>query len=374
MRDVIVGNASTIWIREYIRNIHLPLGNEVTVVTLDDVPADVAAEYRERGVRVVEIKGSGRVGKLIKMAGLMRFFKNSRNMKNVDCIEIHYPPHSAQSGVLAKLIGGLEAKKIITFWGSDILRINESDAANLEKLVEVCDTLNIGTAEMRRKFREFYGNRYDDRFADAKFGSLAYTCIGDLKGPDAKTECKRRLGLDENRTVVAVGYNAKKGQQHLQALEALGRLEPEYKSRIQLMIHLDNIADKEYVDAVEAAAESTGIGTVFIKGMLSLEEISVLRLATDIFLHSQLSDALSGSIRECIYAESVLINPDWIKYQEYDDIGVEYIKYSSFGDITDCIVKVLTGEISIDTNKNAELVYSMYSWEAVRKNWEELFN
>ena len=374
MRDVIVGNASTIWIREYIRNIHLPLGNEITVVTLDDVPAEIVSEYKECGVRLVEVRGSGRIGKLSKMAGLIRFFKKRQNVAAVDCIEIHYPPHSAQSSLLAKLIRGVEAKKIITFWGSDILRINENDSVKLEKLVAEADKINIATVEMRRKFKAFYGDKYDWKFADAKFGSLAYTCIKELKTEYTKAECKRKIGLDEKLITVAVGYNAKKSHQHLKALEALSGLCPESKSRIQLMIHLDNVADTEYVKSIENAAEQSGIRTVFIKGMLKLEDVAVLRAATDIFLHTQISDALSGSIRECIYAESILINPSWIKYREYDEAGVEYVEFSEFDEIPDIIENILTGKITVDTNRNAELVYGLYSWDAVRKDWEELFN
>lgn len=118
----------------------------------------------------------------------------------------------------------------------------------------------------------------------------------------------------------------------------------------------------------------SGIDYVIVDQMLPLESIGKLRVATDIFVHAQTTDALSGTIRECIFSEAILINPIWIRYQEYEKLGVDYIEYEQFDLLPEIIDDYLDGKYHIDTKRNAKLVSSVYSWDAVREDWLKVIN
>ena len=105
-----------------------------------------------------------------------------------------------------------------------------------------------------------------------------------------------------------------------------------------------------------------------------MNEIAVLRRATDIFIQAQITDALSGTIREVLYSGTILINPSWIKYREFDKIGIEYLQYDNIDDIADIVVRVLDGTYTVDTKKNKEKIYNSFSWKAVIDKWQRIYN
>ena len=113
---------------------------------------------------------------------------------------------------------------------------------------------------------------------------------------------------------------------------------------------------------------------ILLKEMMPLEDVAKLRSATDIMIHGQTTDALSGSIREAVFAGAVLINPEWIKYREFERLGIEYIEYSSFDELSDVLEKIINKEIVINTEKNAELMFSEYSRDSVYEDWMRIFN
>ena len=91
-------------------------------------------------------------------------------------------------------------------------------------------------------------------------------------------------------------------------------------------------------------------------------------------IRDRTTDALSGTIRECIFSEAILINPIWIRYQEYEKLGVDYIEYEQFDLLPEIIDDYLDGKYHIDTKRNAKLVSSVYSWDAVREDWLKVIN
>ena len=132
--------------------------------------------------------------------------------------------------------------------------------------------------------------------------------------------------------------------------------------------------NEAYYKELQCALENCGIEYLIIDKKLSLDEIAILRQATDIFIHAQITDAFSATVREVIYSNAILINPNWIHYDEFDAHGVEYLQYSEFCEITQIVENVLNGKISIDIERNAEIVYSHYSWDAVLKDWQRIYN
>ena len=129
-----------------------------------------------------------------------------------------------------------------------------------------------------------------------------------------------------------------------------------------------------YADEVKKAAEECGISFIILEELYDLKNIAKLRVATDIIVHAQTTDALSGSIRECLYAGGVLLNPSWISYEEFDRLGIEYVKYDDFDEIASYIEKLIIGDIGMDIGHNIEALGEAFSWDAVKKDWMMIFN
>ena len=129
-----------------------------------------------------------------------------------------------------------------------------------------------------------------------------------------------------------------------------------------------------YMDELRAALTASGISYIIMDEMISLEQIAKLRCAMDIFIHAQVTDALSSTIREYIYAGTDLINPVWIRYDEFDRLGIEYCRYDDFDMLEECLKKLIDGEIRIDSERNSEIIYRNYSWDTVRNEWMDIYS
>lgn len=376
LRVLIIGNASSVWLKEYVRNIHAPEGNRLCITAVEDLPAGYEQAYAESGAKIVSLgkKRGGLLSSAWKGVKLALFCLANRN--SFDFVELHSLTYGRLTSLgMLLAVRLLRAKKIACFWGSDLLAINASAARALEPIVAECDYLNVPTEAMVEAFCGYYGTKYDDKRVVVKFGSLAYSEIEKLKASQPeKASHKAGFGLDEHRVTVAVGYNGQERQQHIPALASLAALPEECKDKIELLLHMSYGTDEEYLQRVRRAAEQSGISHVIITEAFELDKIAQMRMATDIFIHAQTSDALSGSIRECIYAETVLINPCWVPYPEYDAMGVEYFRYETFGELPGIVEDLLTGTAAVDVKKNAELVYNNYSWNAQRSSWQKVFH
>ena len=267
----------------------------------------------------------------------------------------------------------MDCKTITVFWGSDIQAISKKDARKMECILKQSSAINLSTEPMRKAFAALFPDYKAMPVYQANFGSPAFPFIDNVVHKYSRAECKEHFGLNPEKVCVAVGYNGKPSQQHIGAIRALAKLPVADKRRLQMLIHMGYGGQQDYIRQVEVEAEKSGIEYKIMPQMLAMDEIALLRRATDIMLHAQTNDALSGTVRECIYAEAVLINPTWITYTEFDEMGVSYVKYASFDDIAGCLHSVLIGKTVIDTEYNKRLVSTRFSWEAVRPAWLHMF-
>jgi len=371
----IIGNSNSIWTREYVRNIHADGKNKIFITAYDPLTEGSALDYKEMGVTVVNLFSKNRIlNKVSKTFKLAKFCLMDCKKYGIDYVDIQSPPHSIQATFLYYFLKNVKADIIIEFWGSDIMRVSSEGAKRMHPLFSIANYFNVSTKEIKDSFKAHYGDEFDLRFVAAKFGSLAFGEIKKLKAKDDKKMCKARFGLDENKLTVAIGHNGNIEQQHVAVLNELKTLREDLKEKIELMIHLGYGVPSGYAGEVKKAAVECGISHVILEELYDLKKIAKLRVATDVIIHAQTTDALSGTIRECLYAGGVLLNPSWISYEDFDRLGIEYLKYNNFSEITYYLEKWMNQEIQIDAKHNMKALEEFFSWDAVKKDWMMIFN
>lgn len=370
---LLIANAQSVWTTELIRNVHIPMGHAVSLLTFDRVSPETEEFYRRNGVRLYELGqqqgGSSKIGKAMR---LLSFAASHRH--RFELVVLHSPPHSAQARFLAIALHIMDCKTVTVFWGSDIQAITPADAKKMRGILRESVAVNLSTEAMFSSFQRLFPEFKNIPVFRAKFAILAFSAIDETSTRYSRQQCKEHFGLDPQKTCIALGYNGKESQQHIPALQAVAELPEEDKQHLQLLLHMGYGASPSYIHQVEAAAEAVGLPFRLLPDMLDLKEIALLRRATDIMLHAQTNDALSGSVRECLYAGATLVNPTWIPYVEFDELGVSYVKYSSFSELPACLHGILTGLVSVDVDLNRELMASHFSWESVYPAWMELFD
>lgn len=375
MNIFIIGNASSVWMREYIRAIHVKHDDTIYLTVYETLSDEYVKEYNKMGVQLVPlgIKG-GVTEKINKMVRLLGFVLRKSKREHFDIIEIQSPPHNFQAYIIALCLKLAKCKAFLMFWGSDILDITPKDAKRLEHIVKKCNVINKPGLNAYNAFVGHFGEKYAEKFThnSLRFGTLALPYINEIATEEDSVDCKRKLGLNPEKIAIAVGYNGKKRQQHLKVINELVLLSDDTKNKMQLVYHLVG-CDESYKKEIENESRRLGFEYKIIDEMLNFNQIAVLRNATDVFIHAQTTDGLSGTIRECLYSEVVVINPAWIPYEELKKIGVEYVEYNEFSELSELINKYIDGSLNVDIQKNKQAIHDNYSWEALYEEWIDVF-
>ena len=377
MNFFIIGNASSVWMKEYIKSIHIKNGHKVYLTVYERLNDEYSDEYNKMGVELVVIgKNNGKIEKIKKLVRLINFsIRHSKN-ERFDIIEIQSPPHNMQAYVISLCLKIMKSKVFLMFWGSDILDISKKEAYYLEKIVKQSDIINRPGVNAYSAFKTYFGNKYKKKFTpySLRFGTLALPYIEKISREMTVKESKCYLGLDHDKISVAIGYNGKNRQQHMKVIEAIKNIDIRYKNKIQLIFHMVGNNDYGYRKSIIDNCQKYGFEFIILDGVLDFEQIAVLRNATDIFIHAQTTDGLSGTIRECLYSGVKVINPEWIPYDELKKIDIDYIEYSNFDDLNNCLIECIDDPLLIDREKNKMLIFDNYSWVSISERWLDTFN
>lgn len=374
MKSLLITNINTIWTTEYISNILEKAEVEVYIVGFEPVEDEYKEYYKQHNVHVIDLYEKNTKGnKIVKMLQLYSQIKKSIGKEKFDFIDIQGVPNSIQAYLLIYIIRKFAKNCICTFLGSDLFRVNANK--RVDKLMSVATFIVLATKDMQENFKSKYGSVYDKKIVDCKFGTPSYADIGELKVSSSKKECKMFFRFPDDKIMIAIGYNGNYEQQHIKALEQINTMDEALKKKIHVVIHFGYGNDNQsYKESVLEMLNDKGYTYSFIDRAMGKKEIAHLRMATDIFIHAQTSDALSGSIREMIYAESILINPSWIEYSDFQKAGISYLQYDFFSEIPNLIINIINKKTVIDLKKNAELAYDRYSWESVSSQWMEIYD
>ena len=376
-KHFIIGNASSVWMKEYIKEVHIKNHDEIYLTVFDKSKLSFEREYADMGVKLVILgNNSSKFEKLKKTIRLILFALKHRNANKFDIIEIQSPPHNFQARVIAGIIKLMKTKTFIMFWGSDILAIPVKAVKKLEKVICEATLINRPGFQTYKTFVNYYGYKYESLFTkqSLRFGTLALPSIDKKWGELGKIGCKNKLGIDVGKTCIAIGYNGRERHQHIKVLEILNTLSEQVKSKIHLLFHFVGYEKESYKDTVKRILKQSSFSYTFIENQLNFDDIAILRLATDIFIHAQVTDGLSGSIRECLYSGVTVVNPYWIRYDELKKVGVEYIEYETFDQLQEIVYQCMQGNIKVDTSKNKKIIYENYAWGALSDDWIKAFD
>ncbi len=373
MKILIVGQTSSFWIKEYIKNTCDMNSDEVYLLYDLSYGKSVYEEYTNMGVNLIRTdKGLpviGKIPKLRTMVNLIHNIKRVTHNKKFDIIEFQAMPSIRVLKFFEKYIFKYGKKIIFMYWGSDLLEASEKDVKKSETALTKASYILFDSYNLKDRFKEYFGDKFDDKFVDLRLGTTIFDNLDNTIKKYTKEECKEHFGISPNLKVIAVGYNGRKRQQHLKALRQVAKLPKKELDEICILLHMGyGLKSKEYLDEIEKYAKENFPNYIVIDRFLDKDETSMLRYATDIMLHTQVSDAFAGSIKEILYAGALLINPSWIEYSECDKLNIKYYEFNEWNEISILILKALD-EDEKELLKNRKILYNNFSWEALKPKW-----
>lgn len=378
MKILIIGNANSFWIKEYTEYILSEGCNEIFIASKSVINKDFKDFYNKHNINILQTdRGTflfDRIPKLKTLVNMFRKVKKEAGNGMFDVIHIHSVPSNFMITFLNKFIVRFGKKIVCTYWGSDLLSKPKEQLIKAIPCLDKAECISYSSDGMDSYFHGVFGDIYNEKIVRAKFGISIYDIIDEVKNHKSKDECKEFFNIEKNKISVMIGYNGSIRQNHLNVIDQLAKLDNEILDKLNIVIQLSyGLPCDEYRQNIIDEISKINVKHVIIDNFLNREESAVLRIATDIFIHAQESDAFSASIQECVYAGSILLNPSWIMYKEFDDIGIDYIKYNSFDELPMIIKNITDGKIKISNNGKVRELYKKYSWNAVKEDWLKLY-
>lgn len=383
---LVLGNVNSIHLKGLIERVIIPLGFEVNAFYNANYLNDLKKqkEYlKEKRIKGFDSKRVMRERFFSFLKDKMHLGKIASNLKgfielmyvsyvklfySYDIIHVNYVDVWALK--LATRLKRKNTKLIATYWGSDLMRSSVDELRTRWKYLHDFDLVSTDSIDLENRFKEVYGDdsKLSRNMVRICFGSEIAENIDDLLN-----QSKRQIlgkEISDEKLVVSIGYNAGKAQQHLKVLEALDALPEDVKKKILIILQMTYQKPlDDYVDVVLAYSESLGFETWQFTGYLTSREVAEIRVATDIFINAQTTDAFCSTIKEYMYAGTTLLNARWLEYKEMDEWRLKSIVFDEFSEIPMLVEQYNPN--SLDVKNNMDIIKDKFSWDACKADWEK---
>jgi hypothetical protein len=184
---------------------------------------------------------------------------------------------------------------------------------------------------------------------------------------------RKKYLLDCKIITITIGYSGSKEQQHIRIIKSI--LEMLILNNIYVLLPFTySNHDPEYMARTIEILESNNISYRIFNDLLDDEEISELRLLSDITINMQTTDQASASLTEYAEAGNIMLIADWLPYKFWDDNKLFYYKvnFENLGEKLQEVILNVTDEKKKFSN-NREIIYRNLSWKFTKSKFLEYF-
>nr|WP_302141924.1 hypothetical protein [uncultured Schaedlerella sp.] len=334
--------------------------------------------YKEKGVHLIEFPklvsdvfdGKGRENYFKVLYSRLLKIKTILKEGPFDLISMQFVDYmDIADAVILKYL--MKTKLVLSYWGSDLFRETENRLSRMGRFVRHADYITFDNWDLEIKFKKTY--KWSDKIPSKTvlFGLPVLDIIADKRKNENEKDIRKKWRIPNGKTVIAVGYNGIPQQQHKRVLQVIKKLDEKEKNRIVILLQMSYGGTKEYRRSVVSAARRTGCECIDIQRFLTDGEVAELRIVTDIYINAQTTDAFSGSVCENLFAGTVLVNAEWLRYKEFEKYDFQYLEFGEFGEIAGLIRRIL--EQKPDVSSNEKLVWGLRSWERCAPKWEKVY-
>lgn len=333
-------------VSEFIRN--LKSTNpcvDICLMTSRPSLADIPEDVLENTSKIVCFKyysgiiNNRHITELIDRFYFLRTFIQL-SKRRFDIVNIHYARPRLR--YVLHWIKKMSKNIVISPWGSDILRVEDRKRIqHLKSIYKIADYVTVSKDSQ-------IGQRLIERFevdphkmVSLGWGGEFFDYIQECSNQVMVEEAKARFGLN-GRYVITCGYNTQREQRHEDIINAI------YAVKNQLPVNLTLLFpftygrtswSDGYTMRIKKKAKELGFDILAVEDHLSMPDLFMLRMATDIFVHVQTTDAGSRCVMEYVSCNKKVVHGSWIKYVYLDKYRPScYFPVDQMTNLGKCIV------------------------------------
>ncbi len=288
-----------------------------------------------------------------------------------DVINVHFG--NAANNPYINLFREKGKKLVVTIWGSDYDRVPDETRQAARKLYDEADVINFGNPDMRDDFTSYF-NSYANKTAIAGFGDDKLTKIANFSTTESRETSKQEVGIPKDALVITCGYKAFHILQHHKILDALETIRETIPDNHVLVFPLTYHRDEKYVSDLKDRLSKSGFNHVIYEDFLTDDNLTRLRVASDIYITIPVTDGASFSLLEYMTAGNVVVAGDWLPYKFHKELGLKFHS-TSLDKLAETIESVVSNFPSYrsEVQGNASIILDTFGWPKKVKEWLALY-
>ena len=318
---IIAWYASITHVSEFIRNLKKTNPYvEISLLTSKPSLNDIPKETIENTSEIICFKYYSGKSKNRLIKGLFTRFYFIRTFirlsrRRYDIVNVHCA--KPRLSYILHWIKKISDHLVISPWGSDVFRVEDKrDIRQLQRVYAAAQYVTVGNDSSigQRIINEFKVD--PSKMVKLVWGGEFFDYIQDHSISITTEEAKARFGL-EDRYVITCGYNAQRQQRHEEIIDAIAGVRNQLPANLTLLFPFTygtSVWSDSYKVSIKKKVEKLGIEMVSVEERLSMSDLLKMRMATDIFVHVQTTDAGSRSVMEYVACNKKVIHGAWMKY------------------------------------------------------------
>lgn len=259
--------------------------------------------------------------------------------------------------------------------GSDFYRAPKSGRDFKRKFIACADKVTAETRETAAAFEAYYRKDLMRSVGLLPFGIEVLEYIDKCKN-SSKEELKKKFHLPPDKVIVTCGHNALEAHQHMKIIEALAWLSEDVKQMAFFVFPMTYPKRTDrYIDDVKNKLELTGISHMILTDFMDFQHMAEYALISDIMIHVQITDQLSSTMLEELYAKSIVIAGSWLPYGSLHEMGIYFLDADDLPEMAKILKDVLLNMkyYKQRCEENPEIIWNHSSWDMLVPKWRELW-
>lgn len=258
--------------------------------------------------------------------------------------------------------------------GSDFYRARDAEIEYKRRLISMADVVSGETDDIIKDFLFKYPE-VKDKIRLVNFGIDVFQEI-DVVTKERVDEFCVKYNIPQDKVIITCGHNGNTSHQHLRIIEALSRLDTRITERTCFVFPVTYPPDNDsYIKKIEEALNQSKLNYRLLTDFMNEKEMAVYSTLSDILIHVQTTDQLSSTMLEEMYAGSIVIAGNWLKYNMLKNLEVVFYEINDISELGEKIVYIFDrmNDIKKAVKHNKTIVYDLSAWEKVSHKWRNIW-